>query len=73
MCFWGSLKRTPSSRKMDGVLVGDTSLANTKAGIAWKWRSSCRPVELSLTVNVAVAPAARANGPWPSLTDPLVR
>jgi hypothetical protein len=41
----GSLKRTPSSRKMNGVLVGDASLANTKAEIAWKWRSSFRPVE----------------------------
>ena len=58
---------------MNGVLVGDASLANTKAEIAWKWRSSSRPVELSLAVNVAVAPAASANGAWPSLADPLVR
>lgn len=58
---------------MNGVLVGDTSLANIKAEIAWNRRSSSRPVELSLTVNVAVLPAANENGAWPSLTDPLVR
>ena len=58
---------------MNGVLVGDASLANTKAEIAWKWRSSFRPVELSLTVNVAVPPAGSENGAWPSLTDPPVR
>ena len=33
---------------MNGVLVGDASLANTKAEIARKWRSSSRPVDVEL-------------------------
>ncbi len=55
------------------LLPGLTSLAITQAENAWKWCRSFRPIELSLTRNVAVWPSASENDAWPILTGALVR